>query len=95
MGTGQLAFELFSQPLPGFMMLSGRTMAVAAGTGNRYPVETFTTAEYHAAVCGCPAALNLPDNPAMNGRQAGKISQVVISMTTKDFSDGSHRRLLS
>jgi len=71
MVTGQTLFQLFSQPLPGFVMLSGGTVTVAAGTKNGNRPQTVITAEDHTAAFRGSASLDRMDDLAVIGRQMG------------------------
>jgi hypothetical protein len=92
----QFPLKLFSQPLPGFMMLSCGTMAVAAGTEDDCGFFTsITTVDCHAAIFGTAGNDGL-DYLAMIVRKVlREFFQVCCSKLPEDFSDGSHNRLLS
>jgi hypothetical protein len=88
-------FQLFSQPLPGFVMLSGGTVTVAAGTKNGNRSQAVVTTEDHTAAFRGSTSLDCPDDFAVIGRQMGILFQVMVSGVPEDLNDGSQIRLLS
>lgn len=92
----QFPVELFIQPLPGFMILAGRAVAVAAGTeDNRRFFTLIATVDSNAASFGTACGDGFDNLPVRCRYFIMKSFQVFGAILSKDVSYCSHDPILS
>jgi hypothetical protein len=92
--TGQLALDLFSQPLLGLIVLAGGAVAIAAGAKELARLSAaLALVERHPAGLGATRRDGIDDFAVRLGHPGGVTLEVLGSEGCKDFTDGGHDRV--
>ena len=94
MVTGELALDLFFEPLASFMVLASGTVAIATGA-----IELVGLSAFFALVEGQAAGFSAAADDGIDGfevcfrHQVGVALEVFRAEGAKDFIDGGHGRI--
>jgi hypothetical protein len=92
--TRQLAFDLFLQPLLGFIVLTGGTVAIATGAKELARLSAAVAlVERHPAGLGVTLRDGIDDFAVSLGHRAGITLKVLRAEGGEDFMDGGHDRV--
>jgi hypothetical protein len=91
MMTGELAFDLFFQPLAGFMVLTRRAMAISTGAIDPMELATlFTLVEGNAVELGATANDGINDFAVYRRHDVGVAFEVLGGEGSEDLIDCGH-----
>ena len=89
--TGELALDLFFQPLAGFMVLTSGAMAISTGAIDPMELATFfALVEGEAAGFGAAADDGLDDFAVYFRHDLGVALEVLGAKGSEDLIDGGH-----
>jgi hypothetical protein len=91
MVTGELSLHLFFQPLSGFMVLTGRAMAITTGAIDLVELATvFALVKGNAAEFGATTDDGIDDFAVWLRHELGVAFQVLRAEGSEDLIDGGH-----